>query len=531
MEFDVIVVGAGSAGCVMAARLSEDSRLNVLLIEAGTADKHGVTKIPAMIGAAVQNPEFDWRFRAEPDPSIGGRVDIWPAGKCLGGGGAINGMAFIRGLPGDYDRWAAEGAKGWDYASVLPVFKRLETNERGADDYRGGAGPLRVSEGRDHSHLVDEWIEAAVDSGVARSPDLNGARTEGVDFVQVTQKNGVRQSAASAYLEGALKRKNLTLIANAQVTRILFDGKRAAGVDYVQHGRRASIRARRGIVVSGGAVNSPRLLMLSGIGPAAHLREMGIEILADLPGVGENLQDHPGAQLALDVNVPTLNTDARGLGALKQALEFAFARKGLLAASLGHAHAFVRTRAGLSGPNAHLIFSAYALDLDQDGHLIMRKQDSVSTYAHVCHPKARGSVRLRTPDPLEAPRIQHAILGHEDDLETLIEALECARAIAARPPLARRIAGEARPGSHASNKEGLRTYLRQAATASYDAAGTCRMGAGPMAVVDPELKVSGVEGLWVADASIMPSLTAGGANATAIMIGEKGADLVKAALG
>lgn len=529
MQFDVIVVGGGSAGCAMAARLSEDSRLNVVLIEAGTSDKHGVTKIPAMVAAAMQNPEFDWRFRAEPDPSLRNRVDIWPAGKCLGGGGAINGMAFIRGLPADYDRWAQQGAAGWDYASVLPVLKRIEFNERGADDYRGGAGPLRIAEGRDHSHLVDEWIESAVDSGVFRSPDLNGARSEGVDFVQVTQKNGVRQSAA-VYLEGALKRKNLQLIANAQVTRIRFDGRRAVGVDYMLHGQPYALDAARGVVVCGGAINSPRLLLHSGLGPAAHLRDMGIDVVADLPGVGENLQDHPGAQMVHDVNVPTLNTDSRGFGAVKQALGFALSRSGLLTASLGHAHAYLRTREDLDAPNVHLIFSAYALDFDGDGHLVMRKQDSISTYAHVCYPKSRGHVRLRSPDPLDAPLIRHALLGDADDLEMLVEALECARYIAARAPLADRIAGEVRPGRMSSNKEGLREFLRQHATPSYDVAGTCKMGTGSTAVVDPALKVHGIDGLWIADASVMPSLVAGGANATAIMIGEKGADLVKAAL-
>lgn len=529
VQFDVIVVGGGSAGCAMAARLSEDGRLNVLLIEAGTADKHGFTKIPAIGAAAVHNPEFDWRFRAEPDPSIRNRVDIWPAGKCLGGGGAINGMAYIRGLPSDYDRWAREGAPGWDYASVLPVLKRIEFNERGADDYRGGEGPLRISEGRDHSHLVDEWIEAAVESGVFRSPDLNGAHSEGVDFVQVTQKNGVRQSAA-VYLEAALRRKNLQLISDAQVTRIRFEGRRAVGVDYFQYGQSFSIDAARGVVVSGGAINSPRLLLNSGIGPAAHLRDIGIELVADLPGVGENLQDHPGAQMVHDVNVPTFNSDARGLGALKQALTFGLTRKGLLAASLGHAHAFVRTRDGLEAPNVHLIFSAYALDFDKDGALMMRKQPSISTFAHVCHPKARGVVRLRAPDPLQAPMIQHQLLAHADDEEALIEALEFGRGIAARPTLASRITGEVRPGSHASNKDGLRAFVQQYATPSYDFAGTCKMGSDALAVVDPTLKVHGIEGLWVADASIMPSLVAGAANATAIMIGEKGADLVKAAL-
>jgi choline dehydrogenase len=528
MQFDFIVVGGGSAGCAMASRLAENGRFNILLIEAGPSDHHGFTKIPALMSAAVQSPDFDWRYRAEPDSSLGGRADIWPAGKCLGGGSAINGMTFVRGHRADYDRWAQEGAEGWDYKNVMPYFKRMETNERGADHYRGGEGPLRISEGRAHSPLIEEWIEAAIDFGVVRSPDLNGAKSEGVDFVQVTQKNGVRHSAAAAYLDPALKLKNLEVVMDAQVTRIRFDGRKAIGVDYVQHGQARAFDVAL-VVVCAGALNSPRLLMLSGIGPAAHLRRMEIDVLANLLGVGQNLQDHPSAHLVHDVNTNTLNTDARGLGALKQALDFALTRQGVLTASLGHAQAFLRTR-DLTAPNVHLVFAAFAFDVDDDGNFKMRKHASISTRCTVCRPRSRGEILLRSSDVLAPPVIRHTLLGDDDDVEELVEAVQAARKIVARPNFAKFVAGEVQPGSPVSNAEGLRDYLRKSAAPSYHFAGTCKMGVDAMAVVDPQLKVRGVEGLWVADASVMPSLPAGDTNATAIMIGDKGSYLVKASV-
>ncbi|MET0544905.1 MAG: FAD-dependent oxidoreductase [Caulobacterales bacterium] len=530
MRFDIIVVGGGSAGCVMAARLSEDERLNVLLIEAGESDHHGFTKIPSMMNAAINSPEFDWRFRAEPDPSIGDRADYWPAGKCLGGGSAINGMTFMRGHRADYDRWAKEGAAGWDYESVLPYFKRLEDNERGVDDYRGGDGPQRVAEGRAHSHLVDDWIEAAIETGIPRSPDLNGARPEGVDFVQVTQKNGVRHSTAAAFLEPALKRKNLEIITNAQVTRIRFDGARAIGIDYVQHNLPQAISAARGIVVCAGALNTPKLLMQSGLGPGAHLASMDIEVLADLPGVGKNLQERPGALLVQDVNVPTLNTESRGFGAIKQALDFGLNRQGAMTLSMGQAHAFLRTRRNLPSPNVHLAFAAFATELDDEGSMKMRRLPSISTFVSICHPNARGEILLRGNDPLAPPVIRHELLGDEDDAEQLAEALIAARMIAAKPALSKYITGEVTPSSPISNKQGLIKYLHKAAAPSFHAAGTCKIGVDAMAVVDPKLKVHGADGLWVADASAMPSLVSGGTAAAAIMIGERGSDLIGAAL-
>jgi choline dehydrogenase len=528
-DHDLIVVGGGSAGCAMAARLAEDGRHRILLLEAGETDRVYRSRVPALMSSVVQDPAFDWRYVAEPDPSIGGRADVWPAGKRLGGGSAINGMMFIRGHAWDYDHWAQLGAAGWDYASVLPYFKRMERNERGEDPWRGGRGPLWVSEGRAQYPITQAWIDAAQQAGIERSPDLNGARAEGVDFVQVSQRNGLRCSSAAAYIHGS-HRANLAVDLTTQVLRVILKNGRATGVEILRDGAKRIIGAKHGVIICAGSMNSPRLLMLSGIGPAQHLKEVGVTVALNAPGVGENLQDHVGTHLVNNVNIRTLNNDAQGLRGLAQLFRFAIQRRGVLTTSIGHAHAFVRSRSTCPAPNLQLAFAAFAFDLDSEGKLILRDKPSVSTLIALMRPTHRGRITLRSGDPLAAPVISHRLLGSDEDIEQLVEGLALARSIMNQPAIARFVTDEVRPGVALTDLDQIRAYVRAASIPLYHPVGTCKMGEDKMAVVDSQLRVRGIAGLWVADASIMPTLPAGNTNATSIMIGDKGAAHVLRAL-
>ena len=525
-DFDLIVVGGGSAGCAMAGRLAESGRCRVLLLEAGASDRHYRSLIPALTSAVVQHPDFDWRYVTEPDPSIGGRADVWPGGKRLGGGSAINGMMFIRGHRWDYDNWAALGADGWDYASVLPYFRRMEDNERGADEWRGVGGPVSVSENRARFPITDSWVKAAVEAGHERSPDLNGARAEGVDHVQVSQRKGIRCSSAAAYIHRGAHRDRLKVQTEAQVTRILVEQGRAVGVEYVLGGATRTVRARHGVVLSAGTMNSPRMLMLSGIGPAEHLKAVGVDVVHALPGVGRNLQDHVGTHLVNEVNVPTLNSEAHGLAAVRHVIGFTLRRRGILTTGIAHAQAMVKSRPGLAAPNLQIAFTAFSFDFDETGKLVLRRTPSVSTLVGLMRPSHRGRIMLRSADPFAPPVIDHRQLGSDDDVEQIVEGLEIARNIMAQPAIAPLVTAETRPGRELATREQLRGYVRMAAIPLYHPVGTCRIGKDELAVVDPDLRVRGLTGLWVADASVMPSLPAANTNATAIMIGDKGADHV-----
>lgn len=526
---DLIVVGGGSAGLACAARLAEGG-LRVLLVEAGK--RHGDIRVsvPALMGGMVQKPDFDWCYSAEPDPSVGGRPDVWPAGKRLGGGSAINGMMFIRGHRWDYDHWAELGASGWDYASVLPYFRRMEDNERGADEWRGVGGPISVSEVRSRYQVTDDWIAAARQAGVPRSPDLNGETGEGVDYIQLSQRRGLRCSTAHGYLRR--KPLNLDVLTEAQVLRIECADGRATGVTVRRGGEVQTLTARHGVVLSAGALNTPRLLMLSGIGPAAHLREHGVAVLADLPGVGANLQEHPGCHLVNSVSAHTLNDDSRGLAGVGQLLALAFGRSGALTTGIGHAQAFVSSRPGLPAPNLQLAFSAFAFEITPKGNLALAKGSAVSTFIALARPASRGRVSLRSADPDAPPLIAHSLLGVEDDAAQLVEGLEIARRIMAQPAIAGEVTREIRPGAAADSKEALMGYVRAATIPMFHPVGTAKMGAvdDPMAVVGPDCRVRGVAGLWVADASIMPTIPQGNTNATSIMIGERASDLVLGAV-
>jgi choline dehydrogenase len=528
-EPDLIVVGGGSAGLACASRLAE-SGLRVLLIEAGKDHHDPRLAIPALMSALVHKPAFDWCYTAEPDPSVGGRADVWPAGRRLGGGSSINGMMFIRGHQWDYDHWAALGATGWDYASVLPYFRRLEHNEHGADPWRGDGGPIHVSELRSRYAITDEWIEAAMQAGIARSPDLNGPIAEGVDLIQLSQRNGLRSSTAAGYLRR--KPTTLEVLTEAQVLRIELAGGQATGVTLRRGGEVRTVAARSGVVLSAGALNTPRLLMLSGIGPASHLQRLGVAVARDLPGVGGNLQEHPGCHLVNAVSARTLNDDARGFAGLRQVLALAFARSGALTTGIGHAQAFVRSRENLPAPNLQLAFSAFAFEITPKGNLALARDSAVSTFVALMRPKARGRVSLRSADPDAPPLIEHRLLGEEDDAQQLVEGLEIARRIMAQPAIAGAVRNEIRPGAAADKREALRGYVGAATIPMFHPVGTARMGASddPLAVVGPDCRLRGIDGLWVADASIMPTIPQGNTNATAIMIGERASDLVLAAI-
>ena len=527
-DAEIIVTGGGSAGCAMAGRLAA-AGVKVLLLEAGKSGEHIRLKVPALTSGVVQDPDFDWKYQAEPDPTIGGRADVWASGKRLGGGSSINGMLYVRGHQCDYDRWAELGARGWAFKDVAPYFRRTETNSAGGGDYRGDSGPVGVDAGRLDYPIIGDWLQAAEALGVERNPDHNGARPgEGTDFAQNTQKNGMR-SPATGYLKLPGARENLRVELEARVLRILVEDGRAVGVEYLQGGQTRRAMAQRGVVVSSGCLNTPRLLMLSGIGPAAELKAFGIPVLVDAPGVGRNLQEHVGTHLVNEVDMRTLNGDARGLNLIGQVANFLVRRRGILTVSIGQAHAFVKSRPELPAPNLHLTFACFAFDLDAQGRLVLRKGNAVSTMVGLARPRSRGTVTLRSADPMAPPVIRHQLLGVEDDAVQIAEGIEIARRIMAQPGVKPFVTSEARPGAGVTG-QALVDYVHMAAIPMYHPVGACRMGSEGDAVVDPELKVRGVDGLWVCDNSIMPSLPVGNTNATALMIGDKGSDHVLRAL-
>lgn len=524
VEPDLIVIGGGSAGCAVAGRLAEAGK-RVVLLEAGKDARDIRSRVPALMGKLVQNPEFDWCYFGEPDPSVGGRPGPWPAGKRLGGGSTINGMMFIRGHAWDYDRWAELGAKGWDHASCLPYFRRLEDNERGEDAWRGTGGPIAVSECRSRYPITDKWIDAASEAGIRRAKDLNGELAEGVDYIQLSQRRGWRSSSAS-YLDGLGSGRKPDVVTEAQVLSIEVADGRARGVTYQRGGQRHSLRAREGVVLSAGALNTPRLLMLSGIGPAQHLREMGIDVLRDLPGVGSNLQDHAGLHLINTVDMHTLNNDAHGLRAPLQLLRFIFGGTGALTTGIGHAQAFVRSRPGLPVPNLQLAFSAFSFEVTPQGNVVLKPESSVATFIGLMRPAHRGRVSLRSGDPAAAPVIEHQLLGDDDDVEQLVEGIALARRIMRQRSMESHVLHEVRPGADFESKEALRDYVRLASMSMFHPVGTAKIGpdGDPDAVLDADLRLRGVSGLWVADASVMPTIPQGNTNATSIMIGDKAAD-------
>ncbi|MDD3765315.1 MAG: choline dehydrogenase [Nevskiales bacterium] len=524
-EFDYIVVGAGSAGCVLADRLSASSKFKVCLIEAGPPDNSALIHTPLGLVGLIGSPKFNWCFDTEPQEHLDNRRLFWPRGKTLGGSSSINAMVYIRGHAKDYDDWAALGNDGWSYDDLLPIFKAHENNERGPSRMHGSGGPLNVADVRDANPLSSVFIEACKQVGIKHNQDFNGTDQEGAGFYQVTQKDGRRWSSARAFLENARSRPNLTILTGARATRVLLDGKRAVGVEVLHNGSRRNLRCKHEVVLSGGAVNSPQLLMLSGIGPKQELSKHGIPVQHELPGVGQNMQDH------LDMTVMIRDRSKRAIGlafsfiprAIAGFFRYIFGRRGFLASNVAESGGFIKIDKDSERPDVQLHFLPSFLK-DHGRKLV----PGYGCTIHVCQlrPKSRGYIGLKSADPLADPLIQPNYLEHPDDRRVLVESVKLVRKIFAAPAFASSNGGETEPGAAAQTDEQIMADIRKRAETIYHPVGTCKMGQDEMAVVDAKLRVRGIDGLRVADASIMPTLIGGNTNAPSMVIGEKAAQMI-----
>jgi choline dehydrogenase len=529
-QADFIIVGAGSAGCVLANRLSENGRHRVVLLEAGPRDRNFWIHLPIGYGKTMWDPRINWRFETEPEPTMMGRRIYWPRGRVLGGSSSINGLIAIRGQAEDYDGWRRLGNEGWGWDDVLPYFRKLENAaDFGGDPLHGDQGPLHVSGIAAKHPIIEAVIAAAGKLGVPFTADFNGAKQEGVGYFQLTTHRGWRQSSAVAYLRPVEKRSNLRVICNALATRVHLDGGRAGAVEYLVHGRPHRLAARRGIVLAAGAVQSPQLLMLSGIGPAEHLAGHGIAPLVDLPGVGGNLQDHLQIRLIYRLNRPISTNDTLRslLGRARIGLEWLLSRSGPLGIGINQGGLFTRVLPESATPDIQ--FHIATLSADMAGGQV---HDFSGMTLSVCQlrPESTGTIRLGGPDPLLAPRIHANYLSTETDRRCAVAGIKFARRIAATPPLADLIESEFIPGrANAGGDDDLLAFARQHGATIFHPAGTCRMAppSETHGVVDPRLRVRGVANLWVADCSVMPRLISGNTNLPTIMIAEKAADLIK----
>jgi choline dehydrogenase len=532
-DFDYIIVGAGSAGCVLAHQLGQDPRRRILVIEAGGSDRRLFVQMPLGYGKTFYDPAVNWMYSTQPDPGLAGQSDHWPRGKILGGSSSINAMVWIRGHASDYDDWAAAGNPGWGWADVLPAYRAIEDNEAGGDAWRGAGGPLFISANRRDLHpLVDSYLDACAAVGIPRNPDFNGEVQEGAGIYQMTIKGGRRNSAARAFLRPAMARGNVTVLTRAQVTRVLFDGRRATGVEYLRGGRRLTARAGE-VILSGGAINSPQLLMLSGIGPGAHLAQTGLPVLVDNANVGANLNDHQGLNYTYRMTVPTLNDVLRPWwGKLRVGAQWLLTGRGPLSLSINHGGGFFRTDPGLARPNMQLYMQAFSTLLPKAGERPLLTPDpwsGLSIGLSNCRPTSRGWLRLAGPDPLAAPVITANAYSTDHDVAEMLAAVKMLRHIASAPAMASLIDEELRPGPAVQTDDDLIADFRARSGTVYHPSCTARMGPDPAtSVVDADLRVHGIAGLRVADASVFPTLPGGNTNAPAILVGWMGAARIAA---
>ena len=529
-EVDYVVIGAGSAGCTVASRLSESGKYMVALLEAGDNDSSFWIHVPLGYGKLYNHPKYNWLYESEPEPHLGGARLFQPRGKVLGGSSSINGMIYIRGPRQDFDHWRQLGNVGWSYDDVLPYFRKAEDNARGADVYHGVGGPLGVSDVPRHE-MADAFIDAAREAGYTENDDLNGMNQEGIGYVQATTRGGRRCSTAVAYLNPARGRANLRIIVNAMATRILFDGRQAVGAEYRQHGVTVAIRARREVVLAAGAFNSPQLLQLSGVGPAELLQQLGIDVVAESPFVGRNLQDHFGVGLAYRCTRPITINDyvANPLRRWKMGLDYLLFRKGPMASTALLCAGFVRSDPALVAANICVImyiWSTAASARRSREKAALSPFPGCTVMASICRPESRGSVRIASPDCMVAPEIRFNHLEAWRDRDTLHTGIDIVRRIMSMPKISPYIAAEDSPGPACRTPPEIDRFVSERGRSTFHSTSTCAMGIGEDAVVDPRLRVRGVARLRVIDASVMPRVIGGNTNAAAIMIGEKGADMI-----
>ncbi|RWG07752.1 MAG: choline dehydrogenase [Mesorhizobium sp.] len=525
MEFDYIVVGSGSSGSPLAARLVEKGA-SVLLLEAGKRERINLTRVPAALIHTIGHDRYDWNFTTEPDPSRNGLVEKWPRGRVPGGSSAINGMIFIRGAAKDYDAWESLGNTGWGWDSVLPYFRKMETADQGSDNaYRGGMGPQRVSALRWRHPVSQKFIDSFVNAGVPLNADLNGRSHEGVAWNQGSTYNGFRHSAFDAFVRPKLKDPKLTFMDGSLVERIMMNGVRATGIAFERDGQKLKASARRGVILSAGSINSPQILMLSGIGDPAELARHGISTVVRSPEVGRNLMEHPGLYVLAELDIPTGNAYTSALGRLRAAAEWALMRRGVLSVPTAQVLAFLKSAPDQNEPDLqfHLFPFGYFRD---NGRLRVPKRNLVTILANVNYPKSRGHLALRSKDPREPVAIYPRLLDHPDDLDGVLRGLAWIRKVASTPPFGSSVLKLLDVPPQEAGKAANEAYVRDATVPFLHPVGTCRMGNDDGAVLSPDLRVRGAERLWVADASIFPRHIAGNTNATSIMIGERAADLI-----